>query len=1754
MAKELKLHSPAGADPAVYTWPIPSSEGKEGANEVIETIKWVSEDIPELKKALDIHILQNYDTNSYESMKGLCDKYNRAIDSIIQLRKGTSWSTKTVTRLPAGLLKHILQQCYNQAVIDPEKLNQYEPFSPEVYGETSFELVDQMIKSINFTEDDFFIDLGSGVGQVVMQVAAATPCKMCYGIEKAEWPATYAVEMEKHFKKWMKWYGKKHGNFQLEKGDFLDDPTKEKINSATVIFVNNFAFGPQVDHQLKLRFANMKEGAKIVSSKAFCPLNFRITDRNLSDIGTIMHVTELSPLSGAVSWTGKAFTYYLHTIDRSLLEKYFMRKINPKQAKEEEKNDVRRDRKGRVVKSILQRNQEENQCVKDQKKKVHKGDHTYQAAKVLDFDSMSNTSSEPSVNKGEEVDFAQQEPQIYGPTTRRQWCEWITRPKSSLTHPVSVSSSAANTSVGSSSTEETENAESEHESMKKQETRSRKQVSRRVRNIRNGALNRSLRRKEDHRQETRKQKKRSAKKHSLITAMRAKASAKTRNKEKVLALDSLNLLHNHTLLSTTTTDNKSTVNYNDRSMTSMSNSYFKPTIQRQTVSALEMGPALQQLMDIMRQHFSQFMAYMQTPQYKESLKQQIDQEKEFQMELKSKVCQLEQQIVNLQKDSVAQLKARFQEVWLGIQADTPEEFLAQAKLIVRHQKELETLTHSLQAQIADLEKENLRMIEAHAQAQAKSNGRKNGHVQATDVHNILMKEVNESVSERKKLLCKAQHLETELISLERAAESAKNVVQGQSRSDRRKSEKKQRKRSLSPRVKEDIYMNDEKPSSSDISQKISVKQEQISVKQEPVVFSDSISVGQREPAKQTSSDIFEDSSSIAQPISAISQSSVSSSDADRSTNLSIRKLLENTRTDSNIQKIKPATAVVDKGGVKAAKVNGLRSAVMRPLTTINLNDLHPAGSPNLSLGCLLDSTLQGAISKRLNEEFEPKIATKKRSGSTDSRDSISKDSGVSSISSPGSESQGSQSGQPLCHNDQKDTSVSSTTSKSSSWTASNFVVNTNQSISAQQKTSFTIEKLVLPRKRTLSNNSDKFDSKQSGPREDSRVTAQKFNLAAAIASASQTNSTTKMYIKTFSSSQKNIVLSSNTCDNQADLKGIKRKSDPSCDTRSKKIIIDTSGRSYQAQIVGMTAHAQSNKPTTLLITTKQPVSVASVSSSEFTQKNKDSAAGSTTARIINATPQGQMSGNHLKCVDSRPASRFDTLVELASSEARQLESAQKGLNSGGKFWNLNRGPKTPPGSPLKSPPGSPKRSSSGKSRSHSSSRSSSCDSLHSRSSSRSQSSSSSSSDSSYGSGRRKKLVKKASSSKPVPQKQSIQSSAQQNFVVSCVNQMHKVNRVHSDGNIRNLSPTVPHGYTSITNPISLSGTVKHQLQSNVNMVNNASLCGGGVRFITANLNPQAGTTTMTTPQPGTVPLQMAILPQTANGTTGFQILTINNSGLNFQHSSSARSISNIHGLPLGITVNTTQGVPTSAQKKTVPSTIAQAQVSSMSNGPKLNTVDNPSNITIQTFNVVSSGATVFQDLSKPPNIAISSPVQTGLPLYPPLSSRSSTIQLPPPSAIGSTGTVVPLTLSSQKQLQPPQTPARSSQSHPSPQQSSVPRMAQYSTSLISSPVSVSNMIENSIGLKSQMSSPRALGRGQTVLNQTTLPNPNGGGPVHEQHPTLQNGGPGFGQFPQQSPSMATMLGLQNGARLSLYGDHSGIRPGIGAFQSGWNMR
>ena len=71
--------------------------------------------------------------------------------------------------------KQILFKVYNNVISNPDELNNYEPFTAGVYGETSFELVSDMIDMMSpITNDMKFIDLGSGVGQVVLQVFKET--------------------------------------------------------------------------------------------------------------------------------------------------------------------------------------------------------------------------------------------------------------------------------------------------------------------------------------------------------------------------------------------------------------------------------------------------------------------------------------------------------------------------------------------------------------------------------------------------------------------------------------------------------------------------------------------------------------------------------------------------------------------------------------------------------------------------------------------------------------------------------------------------------------------------------------------------------------------------------------------------------------------------------------------------------------------------------------------------------------------------------------------------------------------------------------------------------------------------------------------------------------------------------------------------------------------------------------------------------------------------------------------------------------------------------------------------------------------------------------------------------------------------------------------------------------------------------------------------------------------------------------------
>jgi len=96
---------------------------------------------------------------------------------------------------PAPVAQAALDAASDVAVTNPRELHKYKPFSREVYGETNASLVQHIIDVQQITADDTFADLGSGIGQVVLQTAAVTGCR-ALGVELMDTPAHYATALQ----------------------------------------------------------------------------------------------------------------------------------------------------------------------------------------------------------------------------------------------------------------------------------------------------------------------------------------------------------------------------------------------------------------------------------------------------------------------------------------------------------------------------------------------------------------------------------------------------------------------------------------------------------------------------------------------------------------------------------------------------------------------------------------------------------------------------------------------------------------------------------------------------------------------------------------------------------------------------------------------------------------------------------------------------------------------------------------------------------------------------------------------------------------------------------------------------------------------------------------------------------------------------------------------------------------------------------------------------------------------------------------------------------------------------------------------------------------------------------------------------------------------------------------------------------------------------------------------------------------------
>ena len=191
------------------------------------------------------------------------------------------------------LVEHIYEQAYNR-IIEPKlnELNKYPAFSDNVYGEISFRFVETIIDLCGINENSVFVDLGSGIGNVVCQIAGLARCDS-FGIEVMANTAELSFDLKKEFMMRMKYYNQSVGSIELYKGDIMTHPqVNQLLRRATVVFVNNYVFTSQTNQSLQQHFLDLQDGAIIVSMKNFAPtseLKERISVRNLNHIESILH-------------------------------------------------------------------------------------------------------------------------------------------------------------------------------------------------------------------------------------------------------------------------------------------------------------------------------------------------------------------------------------------------------------------------------------------------------------------------------------------------------------------------------------------------------------------------------------------------------------------------------------------------------------------------------------------------------------------------------------------------------------------------------------------------------------------------------------------------------------------------------------------------------------------------------------------------------------------------------------------------------------------------------------------------------------------------------------------------------------------------------------------------------------------------------------------------------------------------------------------------------------------------------------------------------------------------------------------------------------------------------------------------------------------------------------------------------------------------------------------------------------------------
>ena len=201
--------------------------------------------------------------------------------------------------------------------------------SPTAWGDILPTFMHEVFMDVNLTKRSLFVDLGCGVGNIVVQAALERSCRS-FGCELVKERFDVAEKFRREtawrleeneltvdhlgvdYQRRLDTEPKQTARVRIEQGDMFDAnaPAREWVAEADLVLCANFTFSPDMDAQLLEMAKTMKTGGKMMTLRQI--LLGRSTNAP-DDPSKLLDVEQLRSKKGHVSWTATAVDYFMYT-------------------------------------------------------------------------------------------------------------------------------------------------------------------------------------------------------------------------------------------------------------------------------------------------------------------------------------------------------------------------------------------------------------------------------------------------------------------------------------------------------------------------------------------------------------------------------------------------------------------------------------------------------------------------------------------------------------------------------------------------------------------------------------------------------------------------------------------------------------------------------------------------------------------------------------------------------------------------------------------------------------------------------------------------------------------------------------------------------------------------------------------------------------------------------------------------------------------------------------------------------------------------------------------------------------------------------------------------------------------------------------------------------------------------------------------------------------------------------------------------